>query len=130
MTNEGMEIISKSMESLGLLYAFGEYRVKDGEEPPATYFVGEYQEIESMYEDGMQETAFIITGTTRESLLVLEEAKKAIKEDIGTTGKVVIADNGTAVAIFYGNSMVIPTGVAGLKRLQINLTIKEMECES
>lgn len=125
MTIEGMEIIEKSMNALGLLYAFGEYRVKDDEEPPATYYVGEYQEIENLNEDGMQETAFIITGFSRESLLVLEEAKESIKKHIGISGKTVIADNGTAVAIFYANSLVIPSGVAGLKRLQINLTIKE-----
>lgn len=125
MTIEGMNIISEGMDALGLLYAFGEYRVKDDEEIPATYFVGEYQEIEPLNEDGMQETSFMITGFSRESWYALERAKESINKYFGVSGKTVIADNGTAVAIFYASSLVVPTGDAELKRLQINLTIKE-----
>ena len=79
-----------------------------------------------MNEDGMQEATFILNAFSRGKYLALEEAKEAIENQFNkVSGKTVIADNGSAVAIFYANSLVVPTGNAELKRLQINLTVKE-----
>lgn len=122
MTSAVLALISNGMDALGLNYAFMQWE----EEPAYPYFTGEYQELESTTEDGLQEARFILTGWTRGSWLDLEKAK----EKIGTyfnsiSGKVVIADNGSAVAIFYANSLVIPTGDAELKRIEITLTVKE-----
>ena len=36
-----------------------------------------------------------------------------------------MAEDGSAVAIFYATSLVVPTGDAELKRIQINLDVKE-----
>lgn len=126
MSKEALKIISDAMDSLGLKYDFMQYRSRPGESIPPTYFVGEYQEVEPLNEDGLQETAFMLTGYSRESWLALENAKEAVCNYFNkVSGKTVIAGSGSAVAIFYANSLVIPTGDAELKKLQINLTIKE-----
>lgn len=126
MTKAGLKIISDAMDALGLEYSFMEYRLHGGGKAPDVYFVGEYQEIAPISEDGMQETTFMLTGFTRGAWLALEEAKNLINNYFDkVSGKTVIADNGTAVAIFYANSFVVPTGDAELKKIQINLDVKE-----
>lgn len=126
MTQAGLKIISDAMESLGLNYGFGEYRVNSGEEVSYPYFVGEYEEAAPFNEDGMQETTFLITGFSRDLWQTLEDAKAKIKNHFNMVGgKTVIAEDGTAVAVFYSNSFVVPTGDAELKKIQINLDIRE-----
>ena len=126
MTKAGLKIISDAMEALKLNYGFAEYRLGEDEEAPETYWVGEYQEIEPVYENGMQESTFLLTGFSRGSWLALENAKEAIRDYFNkVSGKTVIAEDGTAVAIFYANSFVLPTGDAELKKIQINLDVKE-----
>ena len=118
MTGAALTIVKDGMESLGLNYAF--MRWQDDPEDP--YFTGEYQEYESMTEDGMQECDFILNGFTRGSWADMEEAKTKIERYFNRT---VIADNGSAVAVFYANSLVVPTGDEELKRIEIHLKIKE-----
>jgi hypothetical protein len=123
MTQAGLKLIADAMETLGLNYDFGEH---SGEEFTYPYFVGEYEEIEPLNEDGMQESAFIITGYSRDLWQALEDAKAKIRKHFPQVGgKTAIAEDGTAVAVFYSNSMVIPTADAELKKIQINLDIKE-----
>lgn len=122
MTKAGLKIISDAMESLGLNYDFMEWTGK----PKYPYFIGEYQEITPTNESGMQESTFLLTGFSRESWPALEDAKEAIRDYFNkVSGKTVIAEDGTAVAIFYANSFVLPTGDAELKKIQINLDVKE-----
>lgn len=126
MSVAGLKIITDAMESLGLNYSFMRYDVAEGEEAPETYFVGEYQEIEATEETGLQETIFLLTGFSRGSWIALEEAKEKISAYFSSVGgHTVIAEDGSAVAIFYSNSLVVPTEDSELKRLQINLDIKE-----
>lgn len=126
MTKESLKIISDAMKDLGLNYSFMECHVEDGEEVKYPYFVGEYQEIAPLNEDGMHESTFLLTGFSRKSWLALENAKEQIESYFGRVGgKTVIAEDGTAVAVFYSNSLVIPTGDAELKKIQINLDVKE-----
>ncbi len=126
MSSETLGIISDAMDSLGLDYSFMQRNVADGEKPPETYFVGEYQETPSLNENGEQETTFILTGFSRSSWMKLEEAKKKIKKCFPKAeGKIAIAGSGLAVAIFYANSFPVPIEDAELKKIQINLTIKE-----
>jgi hypothetical protein len=114
------------MESLGLAYSFMRFDVADGEDAPDAYFVGEYQEIEPIDESGLHETSFLLTGFTQKSWMLLENAKEAISAYFNKVGgHTVIADNGSAVAVFYANSLVVPTEDAELKRIQINLDVKE-----
>ena len=122
MTSEPLKLISDGMAALGLNYAFERWE----DEPKYPYFTGEYLEEESTSEDGMQQCDFILTGITRGSWLELETAKEKIENYFNRiSGKTVIADNGTTVAIFYNNSLVIPTGDAELKRIEIHLGVKE-----
>lgn len=123
MTTLALKIINKAMDDLGLAYGFGEYAAVPVVYP---YFVGEYTETEPIYEHGLQEATCLLTGFSRGSWLTLEEAKEKIENYFNkVSGKVVIAENGSAVAIFYANSVIVPTGDAELKRIQINLSVKE-----
>lgn len=123
MSIAALKVISDGMEALNLAYGFGVY---SGNPVLYPYFVGEYTETEPTTEDGLQETSFLLTGFSRESWLALEYAKEKIENYFNkVSGKTVIADNGSAVAVFYANSLIVPTGDAELKRIQINLAIKE-----
>ncbi|MCI8285372.1 MAG: hypothetical protein HFE90_08950 [Firmicutes bacterium] len=117
-----LEIIDRALTyELKLNYAFGTYN----DVPEYPYFVGEYIESTPITEDRLMETAFILTGFTRGSWLELEEVKEKLRKYFDpVTGKMVAAD-GFAVIIFYENSTVVPTGEAELKRIEINLRIKE-----
>lgn len=118
-----LNAVSELMTAAGLSYEFGEW-TSDIVYP---YWTGEYQETEPLNEDGMQESTFILTGWTRGDYIDLEAEKEKIKELFHPIdGYVVTADGGSAVAIFYAFSMGgIPTGDAKLKKVQVNLTVKE-----
>lgn len=120
MSISTLKFISEKLERLKIPYAFEEWTAN---EVPDPYFVGEYNEVESTEreENGYQETAFILTGTGRK-WLGLEQAKEIIENNITETA---ILPNGNGIAVFYSNSFPVPTGDAELKRIQINLTIKE-----
>lgn len=125
MSKEVLLIIGKAMKSLGLQYGFGEYGGNAEGKIVYPYFVGEYMETESTTEDGLQETTFILTGFSRGSWEALEEAKEKIEKHFSLSGRVGITSSGSAVAIFYAHSLIVPTGDAELKSIQINLSIKE-----
>lgn len=122
MSKAVLKIISEAMKTLGLNYKFMEMP-----SPPSyPYFTGEYQESVPMYETGEQQSTFILTGWTRGTWLELEEAKEAIRNYFDKVGGVkVIADDGTAVAIFYSTAFTARTGDAELKKIQINLDVRE-----
>lgn len=123
MSKRILKIVSNAMSTLGIEYAFATYRKHPIVYP---YFVGEYTDTEGFTESGLQEGTFILTGFTRDEWLTLENAKERIENYFNKiSGKVVMADNGSVVAIFYANSMVVPTGDPELKRIQINLHTKE-----
>lgn len=122
MTDESLKYISDTLESAGINYEFGEYT----SELQYPYFVGEYAETDVENEDGMQETALILSGFSRDSWLTLEKAKKTIKKLFPPIeGRTAILESGSGIAVFYARSNNIPTGDYQLKRLEINLTIKE-----
>lgn len=118
-----LRIISEELESAGLEYEFGEYTKKPVKYP---YFVGEYTETEPTTEDGLQESTVLLNGFSRTTWAALEEAKEKIENIFNrVSGKTVIVDDGSAVAIFYAGSLIIPTGDSELKRIQITLSVKE-----
>ena len=126
MTKEALKIISDDMASLGIEYDIGTYSGNEKGKVIYPYFVGEYQEIEPYTEDGLQETMFMLNGFSRGSWSALEEAKEKIERHYSKVdGNRMITANGTAVVIFYANSLIVPTGDAELKRIQINLRVKE-----
>lgn len=126
MSIEVIDIIGNALNTLKLNYGFVEYMGDKNGEIQYPYFVGEYMESETFTEDGLCESTFIITGFSRGSWLELEEAKEKIEKHFNrVTGKVGITSSGSAVAIFYAHSLIVPTGDAELKSIQINLSIKE-----
>lgn len=125
MSKAVLQTVKKEMDALGI-----NYRFKRRERNPVyPYFTGEYQEVESINEDGMQETQFILTGFARGDSAIddLEEIKEKIQKHFPQVGgKVAITDSGSAVAIFYASAFEnLPTGDAELEKIQINLSIKE-----
>ena len=123
MSKNLLKVVSDGMTELGLEYEFGEYTKEPIVYP---YFVGEYTETEPTTEDGLQETTFLLTGFSRDKWLTLENAKAKIENYFNKVyGKTVMVDDGSAVAVFYGNSLIVPTGDEELKKIQINLQCKE-----
>lgn len=121
-----LKIIEKAMKVLGLEYAFGMYEGNEHGDVVYPYTVGEYQETEPLSESGLQEGTFMLNMFHRGTWLELEEAKAKIESYFNkVSGKVVMVEDGSAVAIFYASALIVPTGDAELKRMQINLHVKE-----
>lgn len=120
MSIAALQFVADILALIGIDYQFGGWSTNP---VPNPYFVGEYTEPESQTkdEDGYQETSFILTGTGTD-WMTLETAKANIE---GNISKTAILPNGNGIAVFYAGSLLIPTGDAELKRIQINLTIKE-----
>lgn len=117
-----LNIISEAMESLGLSYSFMDAPAK----PSETYYTGEYIEIKPVNEDGLQESTFLISGFTIQDWLALERDKEKIEAYFPKVGgKKVIAKDGSAVAIFYSDSFPVRTVDSKIKKIQINLDVKE-----
>ena len=126
MSKQVLKIVSDAMASLGWEYGFGEYSGNAKGEIVYPYFVGEFTESESTTEDGLQESTVLLTGFSRDKWLTLEDARESIENYFNrVSGKTVITDDGSGVAIFYAHSMIVPTGDAELKSIQINLSVKE-----
>lgn len=123
MSKNLLKVVSDGMAEMGIEYDFLEYTKSPIVYP---YFVGEYTETEPTTEDGLQETTFMLSGFTRDAWLTLETAKDKIESYFNKVyGKTVMVDDGSAVAVFYGNALVVPTGDEELKKIQINLLCKE-----
>lgn len=123
MTIDALNLISNGMAEMGLEYGLGTYNKTPVVYP---YFVGEYQEFESTTEDGKQESTFMLNGFSRGDWLELVYAKEKIEKYFNRIwGRTVITDNGSAVAVFYSDSLIVPTGDMELKRVQINLKVME-----
>ena len=120
MSGDVLKLISDDMTSLGLNYAFMRW-TSDVVYP---YFIGEYTEEPNMTEDNLQDTSFLITGTTRGSFIDLETAKAKV-EKLYRDGKRQITTSGTGVVIFYDSAFTVQTDDAELKKIQINLLVRE-----
>lgn len=126
MSKEVLNIIDRAMKSLKLEYGFGEYSGNSEGKIVYPYWVGSYTETEPYTEDGLHETTFMLTGFARGSWLDLENQKEKIENHFNrVSGRVGITSSGSAVAIFYASALIVPTGDAELKSIQINLSIKE-----
>ena len=127
MSKNILKIVSDAHDALGIEYGFGEYsgNPKTGK-IVYPYSVGEYSETEQLFEDGMQETNFILNLFHRGDWLGLETAKEKIEKYFNKVGgKKVMAADGSVAVVFYANALIVPTGDAELKRIQINLHCKE-----
>lgn len=126
MTSKPLQIIADAMDALGIEYGFGVYRGNAAGKIVYPYFVGEYTETPPLYENGLQESTVMLTGFHRGTWEQLEAAKAKIENYFNKiSGKTVMADDGSAVIVFYDNALVIPKEDAELKSIQINLSVQE-----
>lgn len=123
MQKETLKLIDDVLTALSIPYEFDEFTSDISSLD--YFFTGTYQETEPTSEGGEEEATFILTGVSRGGVLVLENAKQQIKTAFPTTGKMAILDNGAGVAISYGDSAYIPSGDEFLKKIQINISVKE-----
>jgi hypothetical protein len=121
VTVKGLKFISDRLDTAGIPYCYQEW-TKEIQYP---YFVGEYIESEPMYESGESDSTFILTGTGRKNWLQLEQYKEKIKNIFPDEGLTAILEDKTGIAVFYASSLPVPTGTEELKRIQINLKVKE-----
>lgn len=118
MSEEALSWLNALLEGMEINY---EYGVWSTHPVPFPYFVGEKDEDPTESEDGMQQCDFMLTGTGQ-SLLELEKAKNKIKLLNDTRA---ILANGSGVAIFYDGAYAVPIDEANMRRMQVNLQIKE-----
>ncbi len=118
---EVLEIISQAMEEMNINYAYEEWT----EKPRYPYFVGDYDEVEPMSEDGQHEYVFTLVGFNRGSRLSLEEVKNQVEAFFTVEGKSYITESGSGVVISYASTSPRPTGNGEIKRIDIILKIKE-----
>ena len=121
MTIEALSYINDCMESLSIPYEFIQW-TKDLSFP---YFIGEYTEVESPDENGMEQGTLILTGTTNKNYITLESIKEKLKEYFPSDGRTAILESGSGIAVSFSTAFPVPTGEQGLNRIQINLNIKE-----
>lgn len=123
MTNTSLKIIADAMNEMGIRYGFVSYNEKPLRYP---YFVGEYTETASINEDGVTDAQFTLNGYSRTTWEALEDIKEQIQRYFGSvSGKTVIAENGNGVAVWYEGAFIVPTWEEDLKRMQINLHVRE-----
>jgi hypothetical protein len=114
-------IIADELHHLGVPYEYMRW-TSDVKYP---YFVGEYSETITNTEDGYKEGTLIITGTTKDSWLGLEQIRARIEHHFPSVCGLRKSTDEGVVVIYYGNSFPVDTGGADLKRIQINLQVKE-----
>lgn len=116
-----LKFINEQMTAIAVPYEFGEW----SSDITYPYFVGEITEEPTMTEDGFEESTLLLTGFHRGGFVDLLRFNRQIKGHFhpiyGLRGK---TDSG-AIAVFFDGSFIVPTGEADLKKIQINLKIKE-----
>ena len=118
---EKLKFINEQMTALGIDYQFGEWT----SEIKYPYYVGEITEEPVTTEDGLEESTLLLTGFHRGKFIDLETDKERIKNHFNPiTGMSAKTDSGSIV-VFFDGSFYVPTGEADLKKIQINLKIKE-----
>lgn len=118
MTVGALAYINEVLDKAGIRYSFMRF-----DKAEDTYWIGEYYESESVNEDGMIESDFILTGTTEGSWLELERQKESIIRSFRNS--TVILPDGNGLAIEYDNALVIPTDTESIKRIELHLSVKE-----
>lgn len=94
------------------------------------YWVGEYSEGSDSAEDGSGEDVMMITGTTKGSVIDLEDGKEKLKKAFPKiSGYHAVLDSGTHILAYYDVAIPITLDGNDIKKLQINLKIKSWEVD-
>lgn len=122
-----LTVVKDELQNIGVPYEYMRWTSPVN----GAYFVGELSEFPRVTEDGAIEKTLLLTGTTRGTWFELENYRKQIEAHFPPIyGLRKATDHGSgSVAIFYENSNPVPTGEEDLKRIQINLKIKEWRCD-
>lgn len=118
---EKLKFINEQLKVLNIPYEFGEW-TSDVQYP---YFVGEITEDVPETEDGAETSTFILTGTHKGSYLDLIKIKEKVKKHFDAIYGLRDRTEAGSISIFWDGAFFVPTNVADLKRIQINLRIKE-----
>ena len=117
-----LTFIKEQMDILSVPYEFGEWTA----EVEYPYFVGEIPSPEEILaEDGSEETTMLLTGFHRGKFFDLETIKENIKKHFDPIFGLRANTDSGAIAVFFDGAFYIPTGEKDLKKIQINLIIKE-----
>ena len=116
-----LAFIAEQMDRISVPYEFLQCSSKI--EYP--YFVGEITEEPTMTEDGSEESTLLLTGFHRGTMTDLLTVKEKIKKHFPSVYGLRGDTEGGAIAVFFDGFLSIPTGEADLKKIQINLKIKE-----
>lgn len=116
-----LKFINDQMDAIEIPYEFGQWT--SGKQ--TLYFVGELTEEPTSTEDGLEQSTLLLTGFCRGEYIELERAKNKIKSHFSPICGLCANTDSGAIAVFFDGSMTIPSGEAGLKKIQINLKIKE-----
>ena len=118
-----LKVIKNQMNILAIRYEFMRYTQNPIYYP---YYVGEITSPEQFgEEDGSEETTLILTGFHNGDYIDLERDKDKIKKHFDPIFGFRAKTDSGAIAIFYEGAFYVPTGEANLKKIQINLKIKE-----
>lgn len=116
-----LKFINEQMDSIAVPYEFPEWT------SPVIYpyGVGEITEDPITTEDGAEESTLLLTFFNRGKMIDLLEIKEKIKKHFPPVYGLRGDTEGGAIAVFYDGFLSIPSGEADLKKIQINLKIKE-----
>ena len=116
-----LKFINKEMEAISVPYQYGEWLGR----VTYPYGVGEIADFSPLNEDGAEESTLLLTFWHRGALTELEKIVNKIKKHFHPIyGLRSDTDSGT-IAVFFDTAFPVPTGEAELKKMQINLKIKE-----
>ena len=116
-----LKFINEQMDVLAVPYEFMEWTA-----PVAyPYGVGEITEDPITTEDGAEQSTLLLTFFHRGKMIDLLEIKEKIKKHFDPKCGLRGETEGGAIAVFYDGFLVIPSGEADLKKIQINLKINE-----
>lgn len=116
-----LKFFSEQMDTLQINYQFGEWK-SDVVYP---YTVGEISEEVTDTEDGAERSTMLLTLFHRGEYKDMETIKNKIKRHFPHFCGLRAKTESGAIAVFYENCFYVPSGEADLKKMQINLSIKE-----
>ena len=116
-----LQFIKEQMDILAVNYEYLEW-TSEVEYP---YWVGEVTESPVTTEDGGEESTMLLTGWHRGKFIDLEVVKNKIKQHFDPIDGLRAKTDSGSIAVFFDGAFPVPTGEANLKKIQINLIIKE-----
>lgn len=120
MTRESLAFIASTLFKAGIRYAYQRWNGKGAD----MYWIGSYVEQQYLPEDQSQLTLFLLDGfSTSGSWSRLEAEKETIKASFADVRELLTSESGISVRV--ESVQTIPTGTADVKRIEIQLLVKE-----